>query len=182
SRVSQNLTLQALSLNGVRQQQFVVPNPTFYPNIPSLSQLAGSLAQQAIREVAPEVRSPYVIQGSVSLEQQLPRRTTLTLSYVNTRGERRLRSRNINAPLPGTYDPANPDSGLRPLSGGNIYVYESTAAYRQNQFIARVNTRFNSYVSLFGFYTLGYARDDAEGQGGSFPANQYDLASEMSRA
>ncbi len=182
TRVNQDFTLQALSLNGVRQQQFVVPDPTFYPSIPSVSQLAGSVAEQAIRQVAPNVDSPYILQSSVTLEQQLPRRSTLTLSYVNTRGNHRLRSRNINAPLPGTYDPNVPDSGVRPLPGGNVYQYESTASYRQNQLVARVNSRFSNRVSLFGFYVLGKAMDDAEGPGNYFPANQYDLADEWSPA
>jgi hypothetical protein len=182
TRVRDDFTLEALRLNGVRQQQFVVPDPAFYPNIPPLDQLAGSVEEQAVRQMAPNVESPYILQSSISVDQQLPRKSTLTLSYVNTRGDHRLRSRNINAPLPGTYDPAVPGSGVRPFAGGNIYQYESNASYRQNQLIARVNSRLNSHYSLFGFYVLSKATDDAEGPGNYFPANQYDLAGEMSRA
>ena len=148
---------------------------------PPLAQLAGTIEEQAIRQMAPNVESPYILQSSISVDQQLPRKSTLTLSYVNTRGDHRLRSRNINAPLPGSYDPAVPGSGVRPLAGGNIYQYESTASYRQNQLIARVNSRLNSHYSLFGFYVLGKATDDAEGPGNYFPANQYDLARDEPR-
>ena len=38
-RVSENLTMTALRLNGVNQQQFTVQNPDFFPLIPTADQL-----------------------------------------------------------------------------------------------------------------------------------------------
>ncbi|MGE0406639.1 MAG: TonB-dependent receptor, partial [Candidatus Korobacteraceae bacterium] len=181
NRVGQNLTLQALRLNGVRQQQFVVTSPLFYPNIPSVDQLAGNVLEQAVRVVDPSVGAPYNLQTSISLERQLPKRTTLSLSYVNTQGYRRLRSRNINAPLAGTYDPMQPDSGVRPLEGGNVYSYESTGSFQQNQLVVRVNARPSSRFDVFGFYSLGKASSDTD-SAGTFPASPYDISSEFGRA
>ena len=83
-----------------------------------------------------------------------------------------LRSRNINAPLPG--------SGLQPFSGGNIYLYESTGLFRQQQVIANLNARVNRRLNVFGYYTWNRANSDTDGAG-SFPANQYSFAGEYGR-
>ena len=68
-------------------------------------------------------------------------------------------TRNINAPLPGTYDPTDPTSGLRPLGNiGNLYQYESSGILRQNQVIANFNIRGGRKFTLFSTYTFNYAR------------------------
>ena len=51
---------------------------------------------------------------AIGFERQLPLHMTLSVNYVNSRGLHVLRTRNINAPLPGTYDPNVPGSGVRP--------------------------------------------------------------------
>ncbi|MGO9691295.1 MAG: tetratricopeptide repeat protein, partial [Syntrophobacteraceae bacterium] len=49
-----------------------------------------------------------------------------SVTYLNSRGVHQLFLRNANAPLPGTYNPAIPDSGIRPLGNNdNIYQYNS---------------------------------------------------------
>ena len=50
-----------------------------------------------------------MMQTAITLEEQLPAHTTLALTYTNTRGIHMLRSQDINAPLPGTFNPAVPD-------------------------------------------------------------------------
>jgi hypothetical protein len=44
-----------------------------------------------------------------------------------------------------------------------------------------VSARFSRKVTLFGYLTIGDTKSDTEGAA-SFPANQYDLSSEYSRA
>lgn len=117
----------------------------------------------------------------MTIERQLPRNTTLSLTYTNLRGVHTLLSRNINAPFPGTYDPLVPESGTRPFVGGNIFRYESSGIFRQNQFIVNVNARVSRRLSLFGYYVWNRANGDTDGAG-SFPANQYDLGKEYGRA
>jgi hypothetical protein len=61
-----------------------------------------------------------------------------------------------------------------------LYQYESAGLFNQNQVIS--NFRINrSKVSLFGFYTLSYAKSNTAGAN-SFPMNQYDLAEDYGRA
>jgi hypothetical protein len=181
-RFGSNLTLQALRLNGITQQQFLVPNPDFYPDIPAIAELESEAAPQTLRRVARNLQAPYTIQSAVGIERQLPKNITLAVTYTKSHGVHVLRSRNINAPLPGTYDPENPASGVRPYgSSESIYEYESSGLFNQNQLITNFNARISPKYSLFGFYMINRARSNTDGAG-SFPANQYDLTSEYGRA
>ena len=172
-RVGADLTLGALRLDGVRQRQYVVPNPDFYPAIPSLSALDGNIADQAIRRMDRNLRAPYITQAAFTYERQLPGNTTMSVTYSNSRGVRVLRSRNINAPLPA--------SGNRPATGGNVYEYESSGFFRHNQVLVNWNSRVHRNLSLLGYYAWGKANSDSDGSG-SFPANSYDIAGEYTRA
>src|SRR5439155_14028075 len=156
----------------------VVFNPDFYPQIPSLKSLDGSRVSQAVRRVAPDLRAPYMIQSAIGIERQLPHNISVAVNYALTRGVHVLRSRNINAPLPGTFDPDAPGSEVRPLGDiGNIFQYESSGLFTQHQVIFSANARVNRNFALFGHVSAGRARGNADGAG-SFPANQYDLSSE----
>jgi len=181
-RFSESLTLSAKRLNGVAQQQFVVPSPDFFPVVPDVATLTANRQPQAIREVDSKLQAPYMAQTAFSLERQLPKNMTMSVTYTNSIGVHTLRSRNINAPLPGTYNPAVPNSGVRPYPGvGNLYLYESSGRFRQNQVTANINSRISTKLNLFGFYSFSKARSNTDGAG-SFPANQYDLTGEYSRA
>ncbi len=181
-RVSADLRLQALRLNGVTQQQYLVPHPDFYPTLPSLETLAASREPQTLRQTAPDLRAPYITQAAAGLERQLVRNVTLAVTYTNSHGVHLLRSRNINAPLPGTYDPLNPVGSTRPFGGTeNIYQYESSGLFNQNQLITNFNARISPRFTLVGFYMLNGARSNSDGAG-SFPANPYDLSSEYGSA
>jgi hypothetical protein len=183
-RFGQNLILQAERLNGINQQQFIVPGkagdppPNFYPNVPPISSL--SAQSVAIREIDTRLRTPYIMQTAATVERQLTKTANLTFTYLHSRGIHQLLSRNINAPLPGTFDPKNPASAQYPLgSPGNVYQYQSEGIFDQNQLITNFNIR-GRVLSLFGFYMLNYAKGNTSGAG-SFPVNQYDLAAEYGR-
>ena len=181
-RFSESLTLQALRLNGKSQRQYVVPFPDFFPTVPTEASLRGNLAPQAIRQIDPNLRAPYIAQAAVGVERQLPKSVMVALTYTHSRGVHNLRSRNINAPLPGTFDPLVPNSGVRPdPTRGNVYSYESTGIFNQNQLIANINARVGAKFTLFGFYMLNDAKSDTDGAG-TFPANPYNLAADYSRA
>jgi hypothetical protein len=180
-RVRESLVLDTRRLNGVLQQEFLIPNPDFYPAIPAPGDLSGFAQQQVIRVLGDGLRAPYTQQLALSVERQLVKNVTLSATYTNSRGVDTLRSRNINAPLPGTYDPLIPGSGVRPFPGGNLYAYESAGRFRQNQFFANVNARINKRYTLFGYYTWSKAQSDTDGAG-SFPGNPYDLTTEYGRA
>ena len=175
-------TLAAERYNGIVQQQFVVTNPDFYPNIPTPAALAGFQSTQVTQEISSRLRAPYIMQSAVTLERQLPRNTTLAVTYTNSHGLHEFRSEDINAPLPGTYNPAVQNSGVFPLGHpGAVDLMESSGLYNQNQLISNVNARLNSGFSLFGFYVFNRARSNTDGIG-TFPANPYSFAGEYGPA
>lgn len=167
--------------NGVSQQQYLVSNPNFYPNIPSPSTLAPFSESQVIQTESPTLRAPYLIQSMISVERQLPWNSTVTVSYVNSHGLHQFRTRNINAPLPGTYTGVSGSGTLPSPDKGPIWQMESAGLYNENQLVTNVNSRINKKISLFGSYTFNYARSNTDGLS-TFPANSYDLAGEYGPA
>jgi Carboxypeptidase regulatory-like domain/TonB dependent receptor len=193
-RVSENLTMTAFRLNGVNQQQFTVQNPDFFPLIPTPEQLLAFSVPGSVYRLADGLQAPYTLQGVFSVERQLPRNITVAASYINLRTLHVLRTRQLNAPLPGTFIPGVVDSGVRPLNCAdfippdinpstrcNIFEYESSGRYNQNQFIVNVSSRFRRNSTLNAYYVLAKANSDTDGIG-SFPANPYDTVTEYGRA
>jgi Carboxypeptidase regulatory-like domain len=171
-------TLTAERFNGIVQQQVVVPNPNFFPIIPSPASLVGFQSTQVIEKVSPSLRAPYIIQSALTLERQLPKNTALAVTYTNSHGVHMFRSEDINAPLP----PNAPGSGTFPLGHpGPVFLMESSGIYNQNQLIANINTKLNPGVTLFGFYVLNRAMSNTDGIG-TFPANPYSSAGEYGPA
>lgn len=181
-RVGENLTLNATRLNGINQQQFIVINPNFFPVIPTPDVLEAFAVPVSIFQLNEELQSPYTMQAVVSVERQLPHNITIATSYIKVRTLHVLRTRPVNAPLPGTFNPSVPNSGVRPLGvNNNVFEYESSGRFNQNQFIVNLNSRFHRNFSLTGYYVLAKANSDADGTG-SFPADPYDLSGEYGRA
>src|SRR5207247_9625595 len=118
----------------------------------------------------------------ISLERQLQRNTTIAVTFLNSHYLHMLRSRDINAPLPGSYDPAAPGSGVYPLGPvGAVFLMESSGLYNQHQLIVNVKSRANRNISLTGTYSLNHAMSNTDGIG-TFPANPYSMAGEYGPA
>ena len=168
--------ITARRFNGKVQQQFVVNNPDSFPNPPVIT------VPSAIQEISPSLRSPYIIQSAVSIERQLARRTTLAATYTNSHALHQLRTLDVNAPLPGTFDPSVPGSGDFPL-GFNAPVFQmvSDGLYNQNQLIVNVNSKLTSRLSFFSNYTLNGALSNTDGLS-TIPANPYSFAGEYGPA
>lgn len=182
SRVNEDLTLQANRFNGVTQQSFIITNPDFFPNAPPAGALQALAASQLTRRLADDLKTPYSMKAVISVERQLPlNNLTLSLVYIHERDRRLLRSRNINAPLPGTFTPGQPNSGVRPFGNtGNIFLFESTGKSDSNTLL--VIFRGNLHKTLSMNARFGVARIYGDTEGASyFPANSYDLQSEYGR-
>ena len=173
-------TLAAERYNGEVQQQYVITDPTFFTPNATTAIGSGGLQQatqavQSIQEVSATLRAPYLMQSAFSVERQLPAHTTLAVTYTNSHGLHIFETEDINAPLPGTYNPKQPGSGAFPLfdqinpathqpyGADPVFLMESAGLYNQNQLITNINSRMNRQVSLFGFYTLNYARSNTDG-------------------
>jgi hypothetical protein len=180
-RFSEQNVLLAQRFNGTSQQQYVVLNPDTFPAVPSAGMLQSFSKTQTVHTISSSLQAPYVIQSALGVERQLPGHTTLAVNMINTHGLHELLSRNINAPLPGTYT-GIPGSGVYPYgAAGPIQEVESAGLYNQSQLTVNVNSQVNAKLSLFGFYSLNYAKSNTDGVGSS-PANQYDLRDEYGPA
>ena len=165
--------------NGVRQQQYVLNSPDTYPNIPP----TGSLTAQTgstVFQTSSRYRSPYSMQYGVSLARTNGKLGTTTLGYVGSRGVHQLLTRNINAPLPGTYNPTDPTSGVRPFGGTqNIYEYDTGGILHRNRLYLNEYLHAGEKLSIYANYSYGYRRTDTNG---GFPSNQYNLSADYGRS
>ncbi|HEV7744669.1 MAG TPA: carboxypeptidase regulatory-like domain-containing protein [Pyrinomonadaceae bacterium] len=201
NRFVEGNTLQANRFNGVNQQQFFVseiplynangqyvapippppgapssPLDTFdFTQAPALNSLVNA-GRQITWRVADDLQAPVVYLGGTQVERQLPKRFTLFAGLFLIRIQHVIRARDINAPLPGTL--------ARPFGNvGEIYQYESSGRFNQNQLFVGFNNRFSRALTFFSSYSLSKTTNDTDGQGGSlFPANSYDLSGEFGRA
>jgi hypothetical protein len=180
-RFSSTYVLDAIRQNGINQQQYVIKNPSFYENAPSISQLAASsTAAPTIYQVAPNLRAAVNMQTAFGIEHQFGKIATASATYINSRGVHQYYSDNINAYLAQTYD-ADTGTGTRPNGiNENIYRFQSGGVYNQNQLMFNYTVRA-SRVSLFGFYMVNFAKADTSGAT-YFPSNQTDPGADYGRA
>jgi hypothetical protein len=137
-RVGENLTLNTIRFNGLNQQQYTVTNLAVlntYPNVPSLDVLEAFKTPVSIYSMADDIEAPYSIQSIVSVERALPRNFRTSVTFSHTRTLHMLRARAINAPLPGTFIPNLPGSGVYPLGVNRYFEYDSTGVFDQNMLI-----------------------------------------------
>jgi hypothetical protein len=183
SRVNTSTIQQTLRFNGVTQQQYVIQNPLFYPTVPTVAQLQSAENQQALTtyQLDPKLRALSGVVAAATVERQLPAKTNVSATYFFQRNIHLLQTVNINTPLPGTYVPGDPESGVRPYgnAAGNIFQYESGGTMNFSLFMLQVTNRLNRRVSFTSYYQMMSARTDVDGTG--LPSNPYDFAQDYGR-
>jgi hypothetical protein len=202
NRFNEGNTLNVNRFNGSTQQQFFVTErplyeivnnvPVFIPPVaspldvfpanPSVANLSSNTRAITWR-VAEDLQAPIVYVAGVQVERQLPYKFTMFTGFYTIHIQHVIRARDINAPLPGSIGTANPN-GIRPLGNiGEVYQYESSGRFDQNQWFIGFNNRFNRTISFSANYSLSKTENDTDGQGsGLFPVNSYDLTGERGRA
>jgi hypothetical protein len=174
-RLDDDQMIQAEHLNGVNELQYVIGNPVFFPTFPPPAKIAAQYSPTpTVYRIAPNMQAPYLSTAAASIERQVRRNFTASITYLNSRGERQFLSNDVNAPLPA--------NGVRPFgeAAGNIYQYESLGIFRQNQAIANFNWR-GDRMSLFGYYMWNSANSDTAGVD-SFATDPYNLMADYGRA
>jgi len=90
----------------------------------------------------PNLRSAYTIQSAATLEQQVGKYASVSVTYMNARGFHQFLSRSI------------------PISTGSTTIddiNQSEGVFRQNQINANINVRTPKGINLFGFYSANWA-------------------------
>jgi hypothetical protein len=116
----------------------------------------GTASTRASYQVAPGYRSPYTQQFGASLERQVTKTQTATLTYLHSQGIHQLVEINANAPQFGAKYDANK---------GPEYQYFPEGVFKQDQLIFNTNVKFSNSFNAFGFYTLSFAHSDGAGGG-----------------
>jgi hypothetical protein len=176
--------LQTERLNGIIQQEYIISNPTCFPgldqpittSITNCGPVGSSIS--TVYQTSPSLSAPYTLVSAISVERQVTKSATLSVTYLNNRGFDQLLSINANAPFPGT--PCNPCVQPNP-TGGNIYQFVSEGVFRQNQLMVNTNIRAGTKLQLFGYYSLNYANSDTAGVT-SFASNSYNISQDYGRA
>jgi Carboxypeptidase regulatory-like domain len=175
--------LQAERLNGITQQQYVIQNPTCFPGLDQPLNTAitncGPInsSTSTIYQINPSLYAPYTLQSAISVERQVTKSATLSVTYLNSRGFDQLLSVNATAPFPGTT--CYPNCPVP--ANGNVYQYVSEGVFRQKQLIVNTNIRASTKLQLFGYYTLNYSKSDTGGVS-SFASNSYDISQDYGRS
>lgn len=185
--VSPQVIQQSLRFNGTTQTQYVVQNPDFYPAVPSAASLAAGPVSTTYR-LDPGIRGTPWMLSAVSIERQLPGKTSISVIYRDQRTTHILETVDVNAPLPGTYVPGQ-GGGVRPFgdAAGNIFQFESGGIQKVKWLTLQLNNKFNEkislttqYIFMHGFNTDAYT--DSGQWSSAIPSNSYNINQDWGRA
>ena len=159
--------------NGLTLQNYLIKNPTY----PSPFINGGSLADfpTDVVQFDPSIHEPYSIQYNLAVERQLAKQTTLAVTYNGSLGIGLFRSLNVNAPLPPNYLFV-PDPSI-----GVLRQIESSGRQTYNSLQITIRGELPRHITGLMQYTLSRTNNNAGGVAW-FPANQYVLSGEWSRA
>jgi hypothetical protein len=180
---SANILTAIRRQSGTLQQSYFIENPNFYQQYLSAPPPVAALGstQTTPYSIDPHLRSEYGLIGGVTAERSIGKIGSISANYIWIRGDHQYESRNINAPLPGTYNPADPNSGVRPLGGTqNIYQFGSGGVDKTQVFFMNSQFKFGKRVTGFLAYSYVHGRQDVTSATG-FDSNSYDLSQDYGR-
>jgi hypothetical protein len=152
---------QLLHNNGINQRNYSISNPDFYsPNSPlSPSELNGQTgASSYVYSISPQFHAAADIEGALTIDRQLTKMATVSVSYIYSRGTHQYLTNAVNAPA---FDLATyTSSGKRPEQYN--YQFESGGAYKEHQLITTIHTAFHR-LGLDGIYAFTDAHSDTQG-------------------
>ncbi len=162
------------------QKQTTISNPTCFSstslaNVDLATCGAATSGTSTIDTVAPGFHAPYTEQAGTSLERQLTKTTTATVTYLHSFGVHTLVTRDSNAYLPGVAPLSRPNPSV-----GIVDEYYPEAVFKQDQVIVNMNARISPKFSLAGFYNLTWA--NADGGNGNAVSNSYNMSQDYGRA
>ncbi len=167
---------------GTDRRQYLITETEIldeFPNAPTVDLLQGFALPRTQRLISGDVETPIQSQLTVNVTKPMPKKFSLVLSYSTTRISRQSFTQNINAPLAGTFDPANPSQAVRPFGNvGNIYETRSTGRSHLDRYSVALS--FPQSQKLFGNLRYSYSKaksDIVSGSGSPFDA--YDFKREF---
>ena len=176
-RFSGNYVLNLERFNGISTTAYTLssdiptlcsPNNTNFKTACIANAAADS---QMTYQNAPNLRTAYITQFAGGFDQQVTRAGSLSVNYLHSQGVHELATQNIGYPR----------NGLQP---GEVvpaqYQYFSEGVFRQDQLIVNGRVSTGKHVSLFGYYSLNFAKGDTSGNGGDI-STPYNIAADYGR-
>ncbi len=161
--------LIAARQDGVLQRSYYVQNPDYYPTGLSMSRLTS--VAPTMYQIAPNLRTAYVVSEGITAERRISKYGTLALTFTNEYGVHQYLSRNANAPL----------NGVRPLgSSQNIYQYASEGTSNTRTLFTNYNAQFGSRAGVYANWQLRFRQTDTGGLG-NFVSNSYNISADYGR-
>jgi hypothetical protein len=158
------------------------------PDVPVFGAASGALPTTNIPIFAVDrnLRTPYVHNFNLNLQQELRPGTVFQASYVGSQGVKLYRVRDINQATAG---PAATRQERRPFNAqfpqfSFINYLEASANSSYNALQATIRQRLSNGFNLFGTYTWSKSIDDASNgiysgtRGVSYPQDSYNLQAE----
>jgi hypothetical protein len=158
-----------LHYNGVTLLRFIPVDPV-YPETPA--SLAGVPTSVVVLD--PRAHIPYTIQYSIGIERQVTPKSTLSATYVGSRGIDLFRSIDANAPPPGAILRRNPDVGQQRQIQSDGYQKSNAL---ELTFRGKPSKFFNGQAQ----YTLSKTYNNTSGIT-YFPADSFNPAADWSRS
>ena len=140
-----------------------VTDPTKFNTVPNDLSTLGSGVNSIVYATDPRLKLPYTMQVAATLERQVSKSATMTVSYIGSRGLHQLVMEDLTNTNPGV----------------NTYQYQAAGTFKQHQLMANTTVRAGQYLSLFGWYVLGYSNSNTSG---GFPSALNNLADDWGRS
>jgi hypothetical protein len=174
-RVGGNYILNLLRYNGTNELEYTISQPkNCSPTDPNFKAncIAGVTGAQTTYVEAPNLRTPYISEFAGGFDQQVTRVGSLSVNYVHSQGVHQLATQNIAYPH-------SVPAGTVPTVPADLQ-YFSEGVFRQDQFIVNGRVSTGRHVSLFGYYSLNFAKGDTSGAGSEI-STPYDIAADYGR-
>lgn len=158
--------------------QYTYTSPDFFPYLPQIleGEANGTPSSYGLSS---RLHASYMTREDVSLSRRIGKEGRLNVMFFHSLGQRQYNQRNINAPLPGTFDPNDPNSGIRPLgTQANIFQYESEAMNKGSEVAVYYMGSLLKHVFIGGGMGFNVAKGDDFGP----PSNPYSLKDDYGRS
>jgi Carboxypeptidase regulatory-like domain len=123
---------------------------------------------------APNLRTAETYQEAFGFDQQVTRVGSLSVNYLHSQGVHQLATQNIAYPMGIPVGEAPPE----PVPAHNQYFSEG--GFRQDQLIVNGRVSTGKHVSLFGYYSLNFAKGNTSGNGSDI-STPYDINADYGR-
>jgi len=145
NRFSLGNILNIVQNNGINQNTVVYtnPGPQCTPGSIANCTSASGTSRSTVYAAGPGLRSAYIMQTAVTVEQQLGRYINASATYLNARGEHQFLTRIF-----------------KQQNNSFLFSNDSGGVFRQNQINTSMNVRTPKGITLFGFYSANWANSN----------------------